>query len=160
MLVADLQGLSPFHLAAVSGSAESVQITIQGVQVPAEILEMRTMEGLTPLMLAAQAGHVQVVAALLQAGCDVNALEELMGRTALHFAAENGRDGVVELLLKGEVVLDLPDSRGRDRERERESGNCFSFALPNRADTNSPCSKFGFQRCSLNNVQKSRKWGT
>lgn len=109
-MVADLQGMSAFHLAVSSGSVESVQIMLQ--RLGPEIIETRTVEGLTPLMTAAQTGKTQVAQVLIQFGCDINALEETLSRTALHIAAENENAGVVELLLKYEAVLDSPDIRG------------------------------------------------
>ena len=109
-MVTDLQGMPVFHLAVSSGSVESVQIMLQ--RIGREMIETRTVEGLTPLMTAAQTGKFQVAQVLIQFGCDINAMEEGLSRTALHIAAENGNAEVVDLLLRYEAVLDSPDIRG------------------------------------------------
>jgi hypothetical protein len=57
--------------------------------------------GWTPLHNAAEKGNAGVVARLLDAGADVNA-ELSTGLTALHWAAHNGREDVVRLLLARE----------------------------------------------------------
>ena len=54
----DLQGLTAFHLAVLSGSLDCLEAVLQIVS--AEILEYPSQEGLTPLMLAAQTGNVEV----------------------------------------------------------------------------------------------------
>jgi len=45
-------------------------------------------DGLTPLMVAASAGSVQALKALIEAGADANATHGFAGQTALHMAAE------------------------------------------------------------------------
>lgn len=54
----DLQGLTAFHLAVLSDSLDCLEAVLQLVS--AEILEFPSAEGLTPLMLAAQNGNVEV----------------------------------------------------------------------------------------------------
>jgi ankyrin repeat protein len=55
----------------------------------------------TPLMWAVDAGHIEIVRALIDAGSDVNARDEArIGNTALHFAVEKERAEMVELLLR------------------------------------------------------------
>lgn len=59
------------------------------------------MSGATPLMLAAQNGHVQVLRHLLELGADARIRDD-RGRAALHYAAETGRVCVVrELIARG-----------------------------------------------------------
>ena len=56
--------------------------------------------GIGPLMVAARAGHLEAVAALLDAGADVDAKVIGLGETALHRAAGAGRLAVVDLLIQ------------------------------------------------------------
>lgn len=65
-----------------------------------------TVTGVTPLHRAAKHGHFSVVQALLAHGANVNALTSLK-QNALHFAAEAGWEGVVELVLRAGVDMDV-----------------------------------------------------
>ena len=59
------------------------------------------MSGATPLMLAAQNGHVQVLRHLLELGADAE-IRDGRGRAALHYAAERGKTCIVrELIARG-----------------------------------------------------------
>ncbi len=60
-------------------------------------VDARTAEGATPLIIASQEGHQEVVAALLKGGADVTASIQPQaagaaadGRTALHLASRYG----------------------------------------------------------------------
>jgi ankyrin repeat protein len=55
--------------------------------------------GSTPLHFASHRGLTEIVEALLAAGADVHALEEVSQSTPLHWAAEGGHLAIVELLL-------------------------------------------------------------
>ena len=65
------------------------------------IQKKKDSAGNTPLHLAAQHGHVQATAVLLEAGCDVNA--RASGTTPLHLCSFSGAVGTMRLL------LDQPD---------------------------------------------------
>lgn len=67
----------------------------------------RGVEGLTPLMIAAGTGQLQMVDLLLTAGADPNVMEQQMGATALHKAAQSGGPEVIDLLLKGGAFIDV-----------------------------------------------------
>jgi len=59
-------------------------------------------DGYTPLMTASEAGHVEIVNVLTKESpstINVNA-RNAYGQTALHFAAQNGRRGVLQALLE------------------------------------------------------------
>ena len=53
----------------------------------------------TPLHLASEAGHTQVVRILLENGGHVNAQDQMNGETPLHLACEAGFSDIVQLLL-------------------------------------------------------------
>ncbi len=54
--------------------------------------------GVTPLMVAAGHGHAECVAVLIEAGVDLDAVDET-GQSAVDHARLRGRDGIVERLL-------------------------------------------------------------
>ncbi|KAK1700878.1 ankyrin repeat-containing domain protein [Colletotrichum godetiae] len=55
---------------------------------------------LTPLALAAEAGHVGVISVLIHGGAKIDCQNDTLGRTALHLAAVNDKTGAIEELLK------------------------------------------------------------
>jgi ankyrin repeat protein len=68
---------------------------VQGVMI--ETSPAGGVDGRTPLMIAARAGNIEIVQALLAKGADVNA-KDSEGKTALELAKERGDAKVVELL--------------------------------------------------------------
>ena len=56
-------------------------------------------EGMTALMNAAWTGDIEAVRTLIKAGAHVNAVEKKTGATALHWAAMQGNEGVIPILL-------------------------------------------------------------
>jgi ankyrin repeat protein len=68
-----------------------------------------TYLGSTPLHFASHRGLTEVVAALLAAGADVHALEEVSQSTPLHWAAEGGHLAIVELLLAQGASIEARD---------------------------------------------------
>ncbi|KAI9779440.1 MAG: hypothetical protein M1839_007405 [Geoglossum umbratile] len=66
----------------------------------------------SPLMLAAEAGHIRRVQALLRQGANV-VTQDKFGGTALHHAAENGHIDVVKALVLAGSSLTALDGAGR-----------------------------------------------
>ena len=73
---------------------------------------MRIPLGATPLLLACQEGHLEIVQALLAAGANLRA-RTLRGHAALHYASKNGHLGVVKVLLDAAgIEIDAVDNFG------------------------------------------------
>lgn len=70
--------------------------------------------GVSALHAAAEFGHIQIVRALLNAGCDPNVRTRETGRTAVHLAAANNRvDIILELVRNGGADKFLRDRAGK-----------------------------------------------
>lgn len=67
----------------------------------------KTPTGYTPLMLAAARGESYVVGLLIDAGADVNALDNRTGNSPLHFAAQGGSEQVAQALIGAGAHLNL-----------------------------------------------------
>jgi ankyrin repeat protein len=80
--------------------------------------------GMTPLMCAAMAlpgpnnpgqvvvDHAGTVALLLDRGANIHA-RDMVGKTALHHAAENGHDEIVKILIDRGADVNTKDAAGR-----------------------------------------------
>jgi ankyrin len=99
--------LTVVQLAARSGSVEILKWMVsKGLP-----LEERWGDaGLTPIQLAAQEARYECIKVLVQAGVDVVRDVDNVDTTCLHWAAHNGHDKVVELLLSMGCVVDAVDT--------------------------------------------------
>lgn len=84
-----------FRLAIRSGATEAIALHIRR----GEPVNGRDGGGLTPLMLAAIHGQVDVCCALLDEGADPDLVDQ-MGRTARELATEQGHDSVAAFLAR------------------------------------------------------------
>lgn len=91
--------------AARSGHVDEVK-RLLGLLQPQDwsLVDFRSGKGAqTPLMAAARGGHVEVVSVLLAAGAAVDARDP-SGRSAVMLAAAEGKDEIVELVIKQHVA--------------------------------------------------------
>ena len=97
------------HQCAINGDATCVATELakapDGLNLPEE-------DGLTPLHLAAQNCHTNVVSLLLDNGAKIN-VKAKDSATALHLAAQEGCMDVVALLLEHHANVNARDDKGR-----------------------------------------------
>lgn len=98
----------PIHDEAALGNLAKVQSLLKSQP---DLVFSRNQYGETPLHLAAQTGHKDVVELLLAYKADANA-RSLRGWTPLHFAAANGHRDVVALLLAKNADVNARTDRG------------------------------------------------
>ncbi len=91
-------GFYPIHEAASSGHVDVIHELLD-FDCDIDVRTGGFDEERTPLMLAAKKGHSTVVRCLLDAGAEINALDEEK-HTALSLAAQHGREDAVQVLLE------------------------------------------------------------
>src|SRR5208337_2012632 len=96
------------HEAAENGDWAKVETLLKDN--PA-LVSSRNNYGTTPLHLAVENGHKDVVELLLAKGADVNAKDK-SGVTPLHIAAQKGHRDVAELLLATKADVNAKDNNG------------------------------------------------
>lgn len=104
-------GLPPFILAAARGKLGLLNEILSASTIDVDMADEKY--GSSALMFAAQEGHLDVVARLLNAGSDLNWRNQA-GLTPLAVAACSGYTEVLALLLKApDIDLNLADINGR-----------------------------------------------
>ncbi|RYP54685.1 hypothetical protein DL768_000621 [Monosporascus sp. mg162] len=102
-----VQGATALHAAADGGHTAVVSLLIgKGADVKARNDE----KWATPLHWAARRGHEGTVRRLMEHGAEIAARDK-SGMTALHEAAANGRDGVIQFLLD-QIDIGAEDDQG------------------------------------------------
>ena len=98
--------------AAKHGSVELVRMLLAS---DPSLLDARDTDGSTPLHCAVWKGQLQMVAALVDAGADVNAQNENehWGTTPLHAAAHANQAGIAQLLIDHGAKVNAKDREGR-----------------------------------------------
>ncbi|XP_039272536.2 uncharacterized protein LOC120346782 isoform X1 [Styela clava] len=94
-------GLTPLHLAAQNGYNDLVKILIEMHDAS---IDARSLDKKTPLHKAAENGQYDVCESLLNAGANVQMVDN-KGQTPLHLAAENDHSKVVEQFLMHQPEL-------------------------------------------------------
>ncbi len=118
---ADFAGATPFLLAAASGDADTMRFMLEAKASPG----IATLEGLTPLMVAAgvgrernaatdeeRKGYLEALQLALDLGGDVNA-KGPGGRAAVHGATILGETGVLRILAENGADLEAEDQYGQ-----------------------------------------------
>jgi ankyrin repeat protein len=95
--------------------------------------------GRTPLQLAAERGDFRLVNLLVNAGCPVNAVDNLKGYSALHYALLHNYTRIARFLLSRRADLNLQDNDGNFPLHIAAANGCVDavmLLLEHRADPN------------------------
>jgi ankyrin repeat protein len=129
--VVDNERRTALHGAASGGYPATVQLLLDGGALP--VIDVRDAEGHTPLRLAVEKQHLDVVLCLVKRGADVNVVNK-KGRTVLHLAMYDGNVAIIKALFeaenvdptikdgKGLTAWDVAERRGHDVNKWKAQG--------------------------------------
>lgn len=100
---------TPLHMASRHcGDTEILNLLLEASADVKAHIEARTSDQATPLMLAAEAGNLPIVKALIEAKANLKA-KNAIGETVLHYAARSSRANVVEMLAQSGLSPNVSD---------------------------------------------------
>merc|ERR1711935_463285 len=97
-----------------------------------------------PLHAAAAKGSLPTMSMLINAKCDLDVLEDMLGQTALHAAIDRDQSGVIPLLLNAGAAIDLKTKLGVTplaHACAKNSTDCVKLLLSSKADLRSESDK-------------------
>jgi ankyrin repeat protein len=101
---------SPLLMAVELDDVDCVKLALRN----GEAVDIRDLDGNTPLIRAAFLGNAAMVRVFIESGADVNAANDL-GWTGLHFVAQENRHAVAQLLLEAPGVnVNALDNQGNN----------------------------------------------
>ena len=123
----DEEGSNPFHMAAESGSAESIGavhhkkdgfLQKESSDDPekrrfVQALNTPNKRGFTPLMLSVRKNYLNSTVTFLQAGADPDVKHPDSGDTVLHYAAERGNVALLKALIAFGADIKIKNGKGK-----------------------------------------------
>lgn len=143
---ADEEGYSPLHIAVLNDNLDVVNVLLSYKDIDTEIklpyeasADDWYLGGATPLLVASYTGNADIVNALIEAGSDIRAKDDIDGATTIHIASANGNNEVINILLnKDNTLINEADSM-KDTPLHwasiKNQTDTISLLLANGADT-------------------------
>lgn len=142
----DEEGYSPLHRAVLNNNLDVVNVLLSYKDIDTEIklpyeasVDNWYLGGATPLLVASYTGNADIVNALIEAGSDIRAKDDIDGATTIHIASANGNNEVINILLnKDNTLINEADSM-KDTPLHwasiKNQTDTISLLLANGADT-------------------------
>ncbi|HCE59701.1 MAG TPA: hypothetical protein DEQ74_02620 [Wolbachia sp.] len=110
----DQDGETPLQCAARLGSKDAAEVLLKGSAGNSEGAQVNAVDqgGETSLDLVVEHDYVNTVRMLLAANAKIDTVEDIFGRTPLHWAALRGNVGIVQALLENGADPLLKDKHG------------------------------------------------
>ena len=142
----DEEGYSPLHRAVLNDNLDVVNVLLSYKDIDTEMklpyeasVDDWYLGGATPLLVASYTGNADIVNALIEAGSDIRAKDDIDGATTIHIASANGNNEVINILInKDNTLINEADSM-KDTPLHwasiKNQTDTISLLLANGADT-------------------------
>lgn len=131
-------GMTPLHYACKAGSLSVVKC-LHGFGVPLHVFDKRTRT--TPLYLACENGHKDIVEYLLKQGVDKE-MKPFDGMSHAHIACQNGHTEIVKLLVEAGASIESSNDRNLtliNRAYEKNNRILIVYLISKKAPLEIPC---------------------
>ena len=143
---ADEEGYSPLHRAVLNDNLDVVNVLLSYKDIDTEMklpyeasVDDWYLGGATPLLVASYTGNADIVNALIEAGSDIRAKDDIDGATTIHIASANGNNEVINILLNEDNTLINEADSMKDTPLHwasiKNQTDTVSLLLANGADT-------------------------
>ncbi|NSX83876.1 hypothetical protein GOM44_06925, partial [Wolbachia endosymbiont of Atemnus politus] len=136
LIVKDINGQSPLHIAAAHGRKNIVKLFVGEMGLCVDDVDNH---GKTPLHIAAQNGHKDTVEILLKNKANTFT-QDIAGLSPLYYAIRNNNVDVAKVLMENDVNIDINEAMGgfTPLHVAAESGHLelVNLLLQNKADVN------------------------
>lgn len=143
---ADEEGYSPLHRAVLNDNLDVVNVLLSYKDIDTEMklpyeasVDDWYLGGATPLLIASYTGNADIVNALIEAGSDIRAKDDIDGATTIHIASANGNNEVINILLNEDNTLINEADSMKDTPLHwasiKNQTDTVSLLLANGADT-------------------------
>jgi len=109
----DANGQTALHY-AINNKAENADIVNLLIEHKADIHAKKTYDGTTPLILAAEKGHVNITRILVEEQADLLAVDTIQKHTALHIAVNHSYKDIVFTLATEQSYPQLLNLQNKD----------------------------------------------
>lgn len=131
----ETQSFSILHLATIENCIEAVKILLEYNKI---IPDVKTKQGITPLMIAAKKGFFEIASILIERGADINITSKTKNTPLIFASSVNNVENykIVKMLVEKGADINFQNKKGNTAliSSSTRSKDIYNFLIENGAD--------------------------